>query len=160
MTRPSFAILALAVLICGPAMPPLTMSAAAGAAQIDRQAGKLDGSNDDARATANPAHGVSSAGAARLRMAQGRAPASPSFSCRGRLNRTELRICENATLADLDRKIASIYSWLRGRLSPSEKRVLRNDQRQWLRQRDRCGGNDACIERELYERMAYLNEYQ
>ncbi len=183
--RPRFAILSVAVLIGIPPSLSASPGADAGDARIYRQAGEFERPNDRASVTAKPTFGVPGTGdvlvasrtsdhdasqrpaagtrpahAAPARMAQGRSPASPSFSCRGRLNRTELRICENPTLAGLDRKIASIYSWLRGRLSPSERRGLRNDQRQWLRQRDRCGADDTCIERELYDRMAYLNEYQ
>lgn len=86
--------------------------------------------------------------------------ANPSFSCGGRLNATEQRICNNATLADLDRRMADTYSWLLGQMRGSgERQTLKNDQRGWLAKRNACGSNDGCIESELLDRTAYLNEY-
>ena len=85
---------------------------------------------------------------------------SPSFNCGVRLNATEARICANPTLADLDRKMADTYSWLLGRQSGSGRNELKKDQRNWLFRRNRCGSNDRCIEDEMYDRMAYLNEYE
>lgn len=85
--------------------------------------------------------------------------ATPSFSCSGRLNATEARICANPTLAGLDQKMASTYSWLLGRLPPGQRPQLKQDQRQWLLRRNGCGSNDSCIEGQLYERTADLNEY-
>jgi membrane-bound inhibitor of C-type lysozyme/uncharacterized protein YecT (DUF1311 family) len=85
--------------------------------------------------------------------------ASPSFNCNARLNATEARLCSNPTLAKLDRDMASTYSWLRGQLQPYQKGQLKQDQKQWLGQRNRCGSNDQCIQTALYDRIAYLNEY-
>jgi len=84
---------------------------------------------------------------------------SPSFNCNGRLNATEARICANPMLAGLDNNMASTYSWLSGQLGGSERNRLKNDQRNWLGQRNRCGANDACIEREISSRIGYLNEW-
>jgi uncharacterized protein/membrane-bound inhibitor of C-type lysozyme len=86
--------------------------------------------------------------------------ASPSFNCGGRLNATEARLCANPTLANLDRKMASTYSWLLGQVHNSQRGQLKQDQRQWLGTRNRCGSNDQCIEGVLYDRIGYLNEYQ
>jgi uncharacterized protein len=86
--------------------------------------------------------------------------ASPSFNCGARLNATEVRICANPTLADLDRRMADTYVWLLGRQSGSGRNELKKDQRNWLFRRNRCGSNDRCIEDEMYDRMAYLNEYE
>ncbi len=85
--------------------------------------------------------------------------ASPSFNCNARLNVTEARLCSNPALADLDRKMASTYSWLRGQLPGWKQGQLKQDQKQWLGQRNRCGSNDQCIQTALYDRIAYLNEY-
>lgn len=87
------------------------------------------------------------------------AGAGPSFNCSGRLNATEARICANPTLADLDRRMASTYTWLRGQLSGGERNRLRQDQGGWLRQRNGCGPNDACIQDRISERIGYLNEW-
>ena len=85
--------------------------------------------------------------------------ATPSFGCSGRLNATEARICASPNLADLDNKMASTYSWLLGRLPSGEQNRLKQDQRQWLGQRNRCGSNDQCIEGQYLDRTAYLNEW-
>ncbi len=85
--------------------------------------------------------------------------ASPSFNCNARLNATEARLCSNPTLAGLDRNMASTYAWLRGQLPSWKQGQLKQDQRQWLGQRNRCGSNDQCIETSLNDRIAYLNEY-
>ena len=101
-------------------------------------------------------------------LAQGQPPApytppvraaSPSFNCGGRLNATETRICSNPVLADLDRRMASTYAWLRAQLSGPQRKVLKRDQKNWLARRNQCSLNDQCIESELYDRTAYLNEY-
>lgn len=85
--------------------------------------------------------------------------ARPSFNCGGRLNATEARICANPRLAGLDNNMASTYAWLSGQLGGGERNRLKNDQRNWLGQRNRCGANDACIEREISDRIGYLNEW-
>lgn len=83
----------------------------------------------------------------------------PSFNCTGRLNATESRICANPTLAGLDVKMVSTYRWLSGQLRGGERSRLKQDQRNWLGQRNRCGYNDACIEGQISERIGYLNEW-
>lgn len=88
------------------------------------------------------------------------AGAGPSFNCDGRLNATEARICANPTLADLDRKMASTFNWLSGQLRGGERNSLKQDQRNWLSTRNRCGANDACIEGQISERIGYLNEWK
>jgi uncharacterized protein YecT (DUF1311 family)/membrane-bound inhibitor of C-type lysozyme len=85
--------------------------------------------------------------------------ANPSFDCSGRLNPTEARICANPELAELDRRMASAYSWLLGQLPPGRQGQLKQDQRAWLGRRNACGANDQCIEGGLLERTGYLNEY-
>lgn len=87
-------------------------------------------------------------------------PARPSFSCSGRLGPTEQSICGNAQIAKLDRDMSNAFYALIGRLSQSEQSRLKSDQRQWLGQRNRCGRNDSCIEREYYDRIAALNEWE
>lgn len=83
----------------------------------------------------------------------------PSFNCTGRLNATEARICANPTLAQLDLNMVSTYRWLSGQLGPGERNRLKQDQRNWLGQRNRCGANDSCIEGQISERIGALNEW-
>jgi len=84
---------------------------------------------------------------------------SPSFNCNVRLNPTELRICSNPELAGLDRSMAEVYRWLSAQLSAHKLHELKNDQKNWLSVRNRCGTNDSCIRSEILDRTAYLNEY-
>lgn len=83
----------------------------------------------------------------------------PGFSCSGRLNATEARICANPTLAGLDQKMVSTYNWLSGQVNGGERNRLKQDQRNWLARRNGCGANDNCIQGQISERIGYLNEW-
>lgn len=83
----------------------------------------------------------------------------PSFNCNARLNPAEARICANPELAKLDRNMADVYNWLFTQLPAHKHNELKQDQRNWLPTRNRCGTDDSCIQSEILDRTAYLNEY-
>lgn len=84
----------------------------------------------------------------------------PSFNCAKARAASEIAICRNANLAELDRRMTSTYAWLRGQLRGRERRLLRKDQKSWLRQRNSCRGNVQCLESTYLERIAALQEWR
>jgi uncharacterized protein len=80
----------------------------------------------------------------------------PSFDCAKAIAATERAICGSDALALLDRNIAALYRQRRARV-PS-KQSFEAEQRQWLAVRDACGADPACLEKELKQRQADLQE--
>ena len=88
-------------------------------------------------------------------------PASAaSFACKGKLNKAERTICKNSRLSQLDSKMSGEYFFQLGQLSGRERRQLRNDQRSWLRARNRCGRSVGCLKRKYQSRIEELVEWQ
>lgn len=65
------------------------------------------------------------------------------------LNATESAICRSSFLGGLDRDMSAIYSRARAR-------GVDWGQREWLAQRNRCGGNESCIGNAYRQRIAEL----
>ena len=89
----------------------------------------------------------------------GSAEARPSFYCRGRLNPAERTICDSSYLGKLDRKMAREYHFQMGELSRRERRILRRDQRKWLRDRNRCRYDEECLDNLYNQRIEELVEW-
>jgi uncharacterized protein YecT (DUF1311 family) len=92
---------------------------------------------------------------------------APSFDCGHAASIVEKEICAIAEFADLDNRIAVLFTQAQGIVSPRDAEALRGDQRAWLRDRDACGnrihGNPpiyvdvyACLRNELNRREAFL----
>ncbi|WP_294622039.1 peptidoglycan-binding protein [uncultured Roseovarius sp.] len=81
---------------------------------------------------------------------------NPSFDCARAGTSTEKAICSSASLATYDREIARSFSTARDRLDASAADDLLQGQRAWLRERNACGGNRACLESTMRDRAAYL----
>ncbi|MFN3226050.1 MAG: peptidoglycan-binding protein [Hyphomicrobiales bacterium] len=79
----------------------------------------------------------------------------PSFDCGAARTSTERAICGNAALGDLDRMLADAY---RAALAanPWQEQTTRQAQRNWLRQRNQCGGDAGCLERAMLQRVGVL----
>ncbi|GIT92440.1 hypothetical protein JANAI62_28980 [Jannaschia pagri] len=69
----------------------------------------------------------------------------PSFDCARAGTPTELAICADANLAQLDSQMAAQYQSIRRRLSNAGRARLLEEQRGFLRGRDACGANAGCI---------------
>lgn len=90
----------------------------------------------------------------------GPAAAAPSFPCRGKLTSTERAICADADLADLDRRMAREYAFqLSQQTTRSARKYLRTSQRQWLKERNRCGDSVPCIAAEYHQWIEQLVEW-
>ncbi|MBI3249435.1 MAG: DUF1311 domain-containing protein [Deltaproteobacteria bacterium] len=60
----------------------------------------------------------------------------PSFNCRKAKTKTELLICREATLGDIDGRLGEVYWELHRFLVPSEARELKKQEIAWIRRRD------------------------
>ncbi|GAA4163605.1 caspase family protein [Shinella granuli] len=84
------------------------------------------------------------------------ATAQPSFDCRKASNAVEQAICADPALAALDAEMSAVYGAARAAATGSAAETLVAEQRAWLRQRGRCGGDAACLGRQMRERIAVL----
>jgi len=62
--------------------------------------------------------------------------AAASFDCRKASIEVEYMICENQKLSRADERMASAYHKLRRILPESERSLLKDDQREWLKERN------------------------
>jgi len=84
----------------------------------------------------------------------------PSFSCRHVTVATERTICKSRNLSRLDRRLAFWYGLARERARYFDQtRWLRNQQRAWLRSRNRCGRNRLCLHWKYRWRIRTLRRY-
>jgi len=80
----------------------------------------------------------------------------PSFDCAKATTAPERAICGSDALAMLDRNIAALYRQRRTRVPSTQS--FDTEQRQWLAMRDACDADAACLEKELKQRQADLQE--
>lgn len=78
----------------------------------------------------------------------------PSFNCARAGTEVEHAICRSSTLWAMDRAMSHIYGVLRDNTQPSVAQELLQAQRRWLAERDRCGGQHACLVRRYRARLA------
>ena len=88
-------------------------------------------------------------------MSVGAAAAQPSFDCRKAATPTEKAICAHDRLARLDRAIAAAYRQLKAELE-SQITTLPDEQTEFLKTRDACGADAACLARVMESRRGAL----
>ena len=69
----------------------------------------------------------------------------PSFNCVTDTGPDERTICASAALSQFDRQLSNLYAAVRDDLDAAQQKLLRDGQRNWLRQRAACGTNANCI---------------
>ncbi len=79
----------------------------------------------------------------------------PSFDCARSANATEKTICATARLARLDRQIATAYRQLKAELNGDEE--FEQEQAEFLKQRDGCGTDPACLATKMETRRTALS---
>lgn len=79
--------------------------------------------------------------------------ASPSFDCAKASSSVEKLVCNDAELANLDNSLSSLYHTLMKNTSAAEQKLLKAEQRGWVKGRDDCWKSDDM-------RGCVLNEYQ
>ncbi|MFD1743848.1 lysozyme inhibitor LprI family protein [Rhizobium helianthi] len=82
-----------------------------------------------------------------------------SFDCaKTDLAVDEKVICEDRTLNDLDVKMVTTFDILTGLVPMGNRDTLRDEQSAWLKKRQACGSDAACIRSAYQERMRQLEE--
>ncbi|HEY1779824.1 MAG TPA: peptidoglycan-binding protein [Roseiarcus sp.] len=80
----------------------------------------------------------------------------PSFGCARALAPSARTICANAPLAELDAEMAAAYVAAISGSAAGRQAKLAVEQHEWLRRRNACGANAACLERSITERLGQL----
>jgi hypothetical protein len=83
--------------------------------------------------------------------------ARPSFDCARASSRSEIAVCSNAGLAELDRKMAAQFSGAMAAATPQQRALLEQTRGRFLRYRDRCASN-ACIGDAYVGRMREIRD--
>ncbi|MCO5733987.1 lysozyme inhibitor LprI family protein [Rhizobium sp. SSA_523] len=82
-----------------------------------------------------------------------------SFDCaRQDLAADETVICEDRALNDMDVRMVTTFELLTGLMPMGNRDILREDQSAWLKTRQACGGDNACISKAYATRMEQLQE--
>ena len=81
-----------------------------------------------------------------------------SFDCTKAKTKTEVSICSDPTLSELDRKMFQQYSLAKVYLTGKDRENLSKSQTKFLTQRDRCGSNKDCIAEKVQARIKELSE--
>lgn len=84
----------------------------------------------------------------------------PSFDCNSNYLPAEVAVCNNADLAKLDVELDTLYTQIAHRSIPARKNQLVVEQRQWVRHRDTCGNDPACIRLQYQARLAQLQAWK
>ena len=85
------------------------------------------------------------------------AAVAPSFTCKDSKSAAELLICQNPDLAVLDLRLSAAYGGVQSRMNAAELKTLRDQQRNWMKERDKCGGDAGCIKRLYVSRLEQLS---
>ncbi|ARM88006.1 hypothetical protein RHEC894_CH01692 [Rhizobium sp. CIAT894] len=84
---------------------------------------------------------------------------SASFDCDGQeLKPDEKTICDNRALNDADVKMATTFELLSGLLAMGSRGTLQDEQTAWLKKRQACGADAACLQGAYDERLKQLGE--
>lgn len=78
----------------------------------------------------------------------------PAFDCAKAGKAAEKHICADPVLRGYDRELAR--AWKRARAQSPDRKALEADQQHWLRKRDDCNDNLACLRRAYARRQVQL----
>jgi uncharacterized protein len=85
--------------------------------------------------------------------------AAASFDCeRTDLAADETAICDNRALNDADVKMVTTFDILTSLLAMGNRDTLREEQSAWLKKRQACGADVACLTGAYEERMEALGQ--
>jgi uncharacterized protein len=81
-----------------------------------------------------------------------------SFDCDGKsLLPDEKLICDTRTLNDADVKMATTFELISGLLAMGSRGTLQDEQTAWLKNRQACGADAACLKTSYEERLKQLD---
>lgn len=87
-----------------------------------------------------------------------RSSAKPSFDCARAVTPTEHAICSDPELSRLDGEVGRLYQQVMQTSSPNDRAAIRQDQRQWIIQRQQeCQDRVRCIAGSLRSRVTVLH---
>jgi uncharacterized protein YecT (DUF1311 family) len=89
------------------------------------------------------------------------ASVNPSFDCAKASHEVEELICKDAELADLDRSLADLYAVVLKNTPESEQKMLKAEQRGWVKGRNDCWKSSderGCVKREYKARISELKD--
>ena len=82
-----------------------------------------------------------------------------SFDCDAKeLKPDEKAICDNRALNDADVRMATTFELLSGLLAMGSRGTLQDEQTAWLKKRQECGADAACLKAAYEERLKQLGE--
>ena len=82
-----------------------------------------------------------------------------SFDCaKTDLAADEKAICDNRALNDADVKMVTTFDLLAGLLAMGARGTMQDEQSAWLKRRQACGGDVACIRTAYDERLKQLTD--
>ncbi|MDE1991897.1 MAG: hypothetical protein KGI75_05310 [Rhizobiaceae bacterium] len=82
-----------------------------------------------------------------------------SFDCEAKsLQPDEKAICDNRVLNDADVKMVTTFDLLSGLLAMGSRGTLQDEQTAWLKKRQACGADTACIGAAYDARLKELDE--
>jgi uncharacterized protein len=87
--------------------------------------------------------------------------ASPSFNCAKASSDVEQLICNDAELAQLDRSLSTLYQRVLQNTPAGEQKMLKAEQRGWVKGRDDCWKSDdmrGCVKGEYQYRISQLKD--
>jgi len=83
----------------------------------------------------------------------------PSFNCDKATTPTEKAICSDANLAELDSKLAKVYSEALSKAkNPDEKKNMQEKQKEWLKERNSCSADIQCLKKSYETRVQKLGD--
>jgi uncharacterized protein len=82
-----------------------------------------------------------------------------SFDCDGKaLQPDEKMICDTRPLNDADVKMATTFELISGLLAMGSRGTLQDEQTAWLKKRQTCGADAACLKASYDERLKQLDD--
>lgn len=79
----------------------------------------------------------------------------PSFDCSKVTDATDLTICSNTELSQLDQQMAALYF---ARAQAAGEATVRDQQREWIHGRNQCGADVVCLRQEYAARIQQLQQ--
>lgn len=83
---------------------------------------------------------------------------SASFDCQKATKADEKAVCADRSLNDLDVEMATKYQFLQGLFPMGTRGAMRDAQQIWLRNRQECGSDTACLTKSYKSRLQQLDK--
>ncbi|NIE62736.1 lysozyme inhibitor LprI family protein [Burkholderia sp. Ax-1719] len=86
---------------------------------------------------------------------------SPSFDCSKSDAKTESEICNSVELSAFDRSVSQAYKLAlsQNRAAGNDSRSLKLEQKAWLKKRNQCGADRACLLSSMKKRLDDLSNF-